>query len=85
MEREVGNIRFPLDGNCIYARADDDYATFRPGELTHKATPTVTENIEAFNEVVNANIQCIVTPMNKCVEAMKKLAEVFNSLGDSDD
>ena len=85
MEREVSEFRFPFDGACIYARTDGNYFTYRPGELTHKATPTVTENIEAFNEVVNANIQCIVTSMDKCVEAMKKLAEVFNRLGDSDD
>ena len=84
MEWEVSEFRFPFDGNCIYARSDDDYATFRPGELTHKAT-TIEENIEEFNKAVKATAQYVEKSMNACVDAMKKLAEVFNRLGDSDD
>lgn len=84
MEWEVREFRFPFDGACIYARTDDDYSTFRPDELTHKAT-TIEENIEEFNKAVKVTAQYVEASMNKCVEAMKKLAEVFNRLGDSDD
>jgi hypothetical protein len=84
MEWEVREFRFPLDGACIYARTDNDYSTFRPDELAHKTT-TIEENIEEFNKAVKAIAQYVEASMNKCVEAMKKLAEVFNSLGDSDD
>ncbi len=84
MEWEVREFRFPFDGACIYARTDDDYSTFRPDELTHKTT-TIEENIEEFNKAVKATAQYVEASMNKCVEVMKKLAEVFNSLGDSDD
>ncbi len=84
MEWEVSEFRFPFDGACIYARTDNDYSTFRPNELTHKVT-TIEENIEEFNKAVKATAQYVEASMNKCVEAMKKLAEVFNSLGDNDD
>jgi hypothetical protein len=84
MEWEVSEFRFPFDGACIYARTDNDYSTFRPDELTHKVT-TIEENIEEFNKAVKATAQYVEASMNKCVEAMKKLAEVFNSLGDNDD
>ena len=84
MEWEVREFRFPFDGACIYARTDDDYSTFRPDELTHKAT-TIEENIEEFNKAVKVTAQYVEASMNKCVEAMKKLAEVFNSLGENDD
>lgn len=84
MEWEVREFRFPFDGACIYARIDDDYSTFRPDELTHKVT-TIEENIEEFNKAVKVIAQYVEASMNKCVEAMKKLAEVFNRLGDSDD
>ena len=84
MEWEVREFRFPFDGASIYARTDNDYYTFRPDELTHKTT-TIEENIEEFNKAVKATAQYVEASMNKCVEAMKKLAEVFNSLGDSDD
>ena len=84
MEWEVREFRFPFDGACIYARTDDDYSTFRPDELIHKAT-TIEENIEEFNKAVKVIAQYVEASMNKCVEAMKKLAEVFNRLGDSDD
>ena len=84
MEWEVSEFRFPFDGACIYARTDDDYSTFRPDELTYKVT-TIEENIEEFNKAVKATAQYVEASMNKCVEAMKKLAEVFNRVGDSDD
>lgn len=84
MEWEVREFRFPFDGACIYARTDDDYSVFRPDELTHKAT-TIEENIEKFNEDVKVTAQYVEASMNKCVEAMKKLAEVFNRLGDNND
>lgn len=80
MEWEVREFRFPFDGACIYARTDNDYSTFRPDELTHKAT-----TIEEFNKAVKVTAQYVEASMNKCVEAMKKLAEVFNRVGDSDD
>ena len=85
MEWEVREFRLPFNGSCIYVRTDDDYATFRPDELTHKATATITENIEAFNEAVKVTAQYVEASMNECVEAMKKLAEVFNRVGGSDD
>ena len=84
MEWEVREFRFPFDGACIYARTDNDYSTFRPDELTHKAT-TIEENIEEFNKAVKVTAQFVEASMNECVEAMKKLAEVFNRVGDSDD
>ena len=84
MEWEVREFRFPLHGACIYARTDNDYSTFRPNELTHKAT-TIEENIEEFNKAVKATAQYVEASMNKCVEAMKKLAEVFNRVGGDDD
>lgn len=84
MEWEVREFRFPFDGACIYACTDDDYSTFRPDELTHKAT-TIEENIEEFNKAVKVTAQYVEASMNKCVKAMKKLAEVFNRLGGSDD
>lgn len=84
MEWEVREFRLPFDGACIYARTDNDYSTFRPGELTHKAT-TIEENVEAFNEAVKVTAQYVEASMNECVEAMKKLTEVFNRLGNSDD
>ena len=68
---------------CYVGRQDKD--VFFPTELTHKATTTITENIEAFNEAVKVTAQYIEASMNECVEAMKKLAEVFNRVGDSDD
>lgn len=80
MEWEVREFRFPFNGACIYARTDDDYSTFRSDELTHKVT-----TIEEFNKAVKVTAQYCEASMNKCVEAMKKLAEVFNRLGDSDD
>ena len=83
MEWEVREFRFPFDGACIYACTDDDYSTFRPDELTHKAT-TIEENIEEFNKAVKVTAQYVEASMNKCVKAMKKLAEVFNRLGGSD-
>lgn len=85
MEWEVREFRLPFNGSCIYAHTDDDYATFRPDELTHKATTTITENIEAFNKAVKVTAQFVEASMNECVEAMKKLAEVFNRVGGSDD
>ena len=85
MEREVSEFRFPFDGACIYARTGGNYSTFRPDELVHKATTTTTENIEAFNEAVKVTAQYVEASMNECVEAMKKLAEVFNRVVDSDD
>lgn len=85
MEWEVRELRLPFNGSCIYAHTDDDYATFRPDELTHKATTTITENIEAFNEAVKVTAQYVEASMNECVEAMKKLAEAFNRVGGSDD
>lgn len=84
MEWEVREFRFPFDGACIYARTDNDYSTFRPDELTHKAT-TIEENIEEFNKAVKVTTQYVEASMNKCVEAMKKIAEVFNRVVDSDD
>lgn len=84
MEWEVREFRFPFDGACIFARTDNDYSTFRPDELTHKVT-TIEENIEEFNKAVKATAQYVEASMNECVEAMKKLAEVFNRLGDSDE
>ena len=68
---------------CYVGRQDKD--VFFPNELTHKATTTITENIEAFNEAVKVTAQYVEASMNECVEAMKKLAEVFNRVGDSDD
>lgn len=85
MEREVSEFRFLFDGACIYARTDDSYDMFRPDELAHKATTTITENIEAFNEAVKVTAQYVEASMNECVDAMKKLAEVFNRVVDSDD
>lgn len=84
MEWEVREFRFPFDGACIYARTDDDYSTFRPDELTHKAT-TIEENIEEFNKAIKVTAQYVEASMNKCVEAMKKLAEVFSRVGGNDD
>ena len=84
MEWEVREFRFPFDGACIYARTDNDYSTFRPDELIHKAT-TIEENIEEFNKSVKVIAQYIEVSMNTCVEALKKLSEKLSSLGDSDD
>lgn len=85
---DVTRIEFVGNGN-IFVHAYDSVAnttiTHSPNRLTHKATTTITENVEAFNEAVKATAQYVEKSMNKCVEAMKKLAEVFNSLGDSDD
>lgn len=70
--------------NAYYVgRQDKD--VFFPNELTHKVTTTITENIEAFNEAVKVTAQYVEASMNECVEAMKKLAEVFNRVVDSDD
>lgn len=68
---------------CYVGRQDKD--VFFPNELTHKATTTIPENIEAFNEAVKVTAQYVEASMTECVEAMKKLAEVFNRVGDSDD
>ena len=68
---------------CYVGRQDKD--VFFPNELTHKATTTIPENIEAFNEAVKVTAQYVEASMNECVEAMKKLAEVFNRVGDNDD
>ena len=84
MEWEVREFRFSFDGACVYARTDNDYSTFRPDELTHKAT-TIEENIEEFNKAVKVTAQFVEASINARVEAMKKLAEVFNRVGDSDD
>ena len=62
-----------------------DEELFFSNELTHKATTTTTENIEAFNEAVKVTAQYVEASMNECVEAMKKLAEVFNRVGGNDD
>ena len=62
-----------------------DEELFFSNELTHKATTTITENIEAFNEAVKVTAQYVEASMNKFVEAMKKLAEVFNRVGGNDD
>lgn len=69
--------------NAFYVGTQDKDVFF-PNELTHKAT-TIEENIEEFNKAVKVTVQYVEASMNKCVEAMKKLAEVFNSLGDNDD
>ena len=81
MEWEVREFRFPFDGACIYARTDDNYSTFRPDELTHKAT-TIEENIEEFNKAVKVTTQYVEASMNECVEAMKNNSEIarLNSL-----
>lgn len=68
---------------CYVGRQDKD--VFFPNELTHKVTTTITENIEAFNETVKVTAQYVEASMNECVEAMKKLAEVFNRVVDSDE
>lgn len=68
---------------CYVGRQDKD--VFFPNELTHKVTTTITENIEAFNEAVKVTAQYVEASMNECVEAMKKLAEVFNRVVDSDE
>lgn len=70
--------------NAYYVgRQDKD--VFFPNELTHKATTTISQNIESFNEAVKVTAQSVEASMNKCVEAMKKLAEVFNRVCDNDD
>lgn len=69
--------------NAFYVGTQDKDVFF-PNELTHKAT-TIEENIEEFNKAIKVTAQYVEASMNKCVEAMKKLAEVFSSLGDNDD
>ena len=69
--------------NAFYVGTKID-GTFFTNELTHKAT-TIEENVKEFNEAVKTTAQFFERSMNQCVEAMKKLAEVFNRLGDSDD
>lgn len=70
--------------NAYYVGGQDKDVFF-PNELTHKVTTTITENIEAFNEAVKVTAQYVEASMNECVEAMKKLAEVFNRVVDSDE
>ncbi len=85
---EVTRIEFVGNGN-IFVHAYDSVAnttiTHSPNRLTHKETATLAENVEAFNEAVKVTAQYVEKSMNECVEAMKKLAEVFNRLGDNND
>ena len=81
VEWEVNEFRFPFFGSCIYARTDDDYATFRPNELTHKKPVTIASLVGEIRRTLSQN-----TIMNK--EATSKLWEITDQiemLGDSDD
>ena len=85
---EVTRIEFVDNGNIfIYAYDHETNTTIThfPNHLTHKATPTIEENIKEFNEAVKTTAKFVERLMNECVEAMKKLAEVFNRVGGSDD
>lgn len=68
--------------NAYYVGTENKNLFF-PNELTHKNTATIAETTEAFNEAVKVTAQYVEKSMNACVEAMKKLAEVFNRLGDN--
>ena len=81
VEWEISEFRFPFFGSCIYARTDDDYATFRPNELTHKKPETIASLVGEIRRTLSQN-----TIMNK--EATSKLWEITDQiemLGDSDD
>lgn len=80
MEWEVNEFRFPFDDNCIYARADDDYATFRPGELAHKKPVTIASLVSELRHVLDKGQMSAWSMAELC-----DIADDLEMLGDSDD
>ena len=80
MEWEVREFRFPLDDACIYARTDDDYSTFRPGELVHKKPVTIRSLVEELRSTL-----CAAYISGRECEKILHIADQLESLGDSDD
>ena len=85
-ELVVESLRYCTEYGCVVIcrTGNDALCTYSGNELTCKAA-TIEDNIKEFNEAVKTTAQFVERSMNECVESMKKLAEVFNRLCDSDD
>lgn len=80
VEWEVNEFRFPFFGSCIYARTDDDYATFRPNELTHKKPVTIESLVARIKRVMNDDSTTVWA-----YDELDDIAEQLERLGDSDE
>ena len=85
-ELVVESLRYCTEYGCVVIcrTSNDALCTYSGDELTCKAA-TIEENIEEFNKAVKVTAQFVEQAMNECVDAMKRLAEVFNRVGGSDD
>lgn len=85
-ELAVESLRYCTEYGCVVIcrTSNDTLCTYSGDELMHKTT-TIEENIEEFNEALKTTAKFVEQTMNECVEGMKKLVEVFNGVGVSDD
>ena len=82
----VESLRYCTEYGCVVIcrTSNDTLCTYSGNELFHKAA-TIEENVKEFNEALKTTVKFVEQTMNECVEEMKKLAEVFNRVGGSDD
>ena len=85
-ELVVESLRYCTEYGCVVIcrTSNDTLCTYSGNELNHKAA-TTEDNVKEFNEALKTTAQFVERSMNECVEAMKKLAEVFNRVSGNDD